>query len=76
MKNKYIFFRQYYKAICIAKYDSDEIAEQEAQKLAKELGESVIVCRHLTMYGADLLKRDPISRDWDTPEEDNAWRNL
>jgi len=23
-----------------------------------------------------ISKRDPISRDWDTPEEDNAWRNL
>lgn len=54
--NKYIFFREYYKPICIAPYDSDERAEVEAQKLANELGELVIVCRHLTQRAGDGAK--------------------
>lgn len=31
---------------------------------------------HLTQRGADLSNADPISRSWDTPEEDEAWANL
>ncbi len=52
--NKYIFFREYYKPICIALYPDDARAEAEAQKLANELGELVIVCRHLTKYAPDV----------------------
>ena len=32
--------------------------------------------RSLTQRGADSFPNDPISREWNTPEEDEAWANL
>lgn len=50
MKNKYVFFRKHYKAICIANYADDRTAELQAQRLSNELSEAVIVCRYLAKY--------------------------
>lgn len=54
MLNKYIFTNQNYKPICIAFYSSDEVALQEAEKLAYEKDQVVYAVRHLTKRGADL----------------------